>query len=248
MAAAAGRTLEAADDVPGASRALVLSYEYWQRSLAGDPQIVGQTLSLNGQPFTVAGVAAPEFTYLTPGYIFDLWIPLSSKPQLVQPWNPRDDDAASLWIVIVARLKPGVSVAAAQAETTGLFRHHAINGATPLFRDVDDPKVVLLPAQTGLAGIRTFFSGPLDILMGVVGAILLIACANVAGLLMSRAVARQQEMAVRLSLGASRGRLIRQALTESVTLAVLGGFLGPPVESLVLRRELLFEPDADLFA
>jgi predicted permease len=222
---AAGRTLQIADDVPGAPAAVVLSYGYWQRALSGDPQVVGRTLSLNGRPFTVAGIADPHFTHLTPGSVFDLWVPLSSKPELVENWDPKSDGVDTFWIVIVARRKSGIAAATAQAEVAGLFHQDVMNPEKPLFRTSDDPQAMVLPAQTSLDGVRGAFSQPLDILMAVVGAILLIGCANVAGLMMVRAAARQKEMAIRLSLGASRARLARQALTESLTLSAVGGAL-----------------------
>ena len=225
VAPAAGRTLQRADDVPGAPATVVLSYQYWQQSLSGDPHVVGTTLSLNGRPFTVAGVADPHFTHLTPGYVFDIWIPLSSKPQLVEKWDPESDGVDSFWIVVVARLKPGIAAAAAQAEVAALFHQDTIKAGKPLFRASDDPEVRVLPAQSSLNGIRGAFSQPLDLLMAVVGAILLIGCANVGGLMMVRAAARQKEIAIRLSLGASRARLVRQALAESLTLSAIGGAL-----------------------
>jgi predicted permease len=206
-----GRTLAEHDREPVA----VISHRYWQRRFAGDSNVVGRLLEMQGRSFTIVGVTPPEFFGTQPGRHIDVTAPLAAQTMKMPP-NAR-------WLYLVGRLAPGVSREQARAALRLRWAQLAAAGSLP-----PRPPVTLEldSGAQGLNELRREFSLPLRILMAAVGVVLLVACANLAGLLIVRSSARQQEIAVRLSLGAARGRIVRQLLTESALLAAAGGAAG----------------------
>jgi len=227
---AAGRLFGEADDRRGAPPAAVLAHSYWQRRFNSDPAMVGRSILVNNQPFTVVGVAAPGFFGVDPGSTPAFYMPIHTMVALAS--NPADEERMRFlddhfyWIEIMGRLRPGVDIARAQAQLRDRFgAFAAATAATPKDAEVL-PELTLAEGSSGLDSLRREYSKPLFVLMTMVGLILAIACANLANLLLARAASRRREIAVRLSLGASRGRIVRQMLTESVLLSVSGGVLG----------------------
>jgi predicted permease len=224
-----GRPLSPADDVPSASPAIVLDYGYWQRAFGADPSAVGRTVRLNNVDVAIVGVAEPGFTSLTPGKSQDFFMPLSlAKRVQSERWGTQDrlSDPASWWVVLAGRIKPGVSMEQAQAEANTLFHAEVLHADKPIFSEGDAPALRLLPAREALSGESSQIAAMLELIMTAVGFVLLIACANVAGLILARSANRQKELAVRQALGAGRARIVRQLLTESLLLATTGGALG----------------------
>jgi predicted permease len=224
-----GRTLGVADDSQSASPAIVLDYGYWERAFGGDRSVVGRVVHLNNVDVTVVGVASPGFKSLTPGKHQDFFMPLSLAKRVQSEWWVNDNrlaDPGTWWVLIAGRLKPGVSNAQAVAETTTLFRSETMHGAKPAFQEADAPRIRLLAASAALDGESSQIAPMLALIMTAVGLILLVACANVAGLILARATRRRKELAVRQALGAGRSRIARQLLTESMLLSIAGGTLG----------------------
>jgi len=232
VTAAIGRTLTPADDkLPGGEPYIVLSYDYWQKRFGGNPSVRNRSIDLNGHPMTILGVAEPGFQgseMLSPA---DVFVPLAMKTVVTPTW----DDMRrrnSIWLKLFARLKAGVSYAAAESSLAAPFHAALENDLAAVARDRKfseryvKNRLRLVSASQGFGNMREFFSKPLYVLLAMVGTLLLIVCVNVANLFITRAAARQKEVAIRLALGAARASLIRLLMTESVLIALVSGALG----------------------
>jgi predicted permease len=258
VGAAAGRILSAEDDrTPGAHPVLVLSYAFWQRRFAGAPDVVGRTVSVNGTPFTVVGVAKRGFFGAKPGFGPDIWAPL----MMVQPVSVGGiipQGRTQNYLEMIVRLDPHVDVRHAQAMATTVYTNWLGEGAPSKPPGAPAPALHLTPAGAGHSLLRAQYSQPLLLLTAAVFLLLLIACANIATLLMSRTTARAREIAVRTAIGATRHRLVRQLMTESLFIAVIGGgggwlvcvYLGRVMLSFLpaTAEAWQFSPDGRIFA
>ena len=210
-----GRTFVEGEDAPGKNTVCVISYAFWQRRFGGDANVVGQMLNLNNTPTQIVGVMPPEFKF--PRLEIDLWVPLALDTKRTAPY----------FFTVVGRLKPGVEVAQAQADTTGIIqnfgRQNPRTSEVAGLAEGNGPRTVVTPIKEVMLG-KT--QKPLLVLLAAVAFVLLIACANVANLLLARATARTREISVRVSLGATPRRIARQLLTESVLLSVIGAIVG----------------------
>ena len=229
-----GRAIVGDDERPDAPRVGVISYRFWNRAYARNPAAVGNTITVNGVPVTVVGIASPSFTGVEIGRSPDIWIQMGPRPGLT-PWGPMFKEGSPeavygapdfWWLEVVARSKPGVAIDDARRELDRLFRESLLATIDSPVPADKLPAVSLTPAAQGLNLLSRQLSKPLWILSVSVALVLLVACANVATLLLARANGRRKEMSVRLAMGAPRARLVRQLLTESLVYGAAGAVLG----------------------
>lgn len=239
-----GRVLADSDDREGAPPAAVMSYHLWQEKYASDPSIVGNTLQLNGKPFTVVGIAPPGFfggslrSYGTP----DFWMPLATEP-LLTGTSSLLKEVNSNWLDIIGRVRPGTDPKALEAQLKLELRQwqesHLADMSSQEREHLPKQVLHLMPGGAGVTEMREQYQDGLRLLLIASGCVLLIACANLANLLLARGLALRQQISVRMALGASRSRMVRKALVECITLGLLGGAAGLAVAyggtSIILR-------------
>jgi predicted permease len=222
---AIGRLFDQRDDSEGAAPSIVVSHRFWQSELGGDGAVLGKQILIGKTLFTVSGVTAPEFAQLDPGLTCDLWIPLAFKAK-VPPYPENQTAANAIWMELVGRLKPRISAGQATSAVSTAFAPSTTNGPEAIFKPDDAPQIELTIAAHGLATLRRNFSNALFALLAAAALVLLISCVNIAGLMLARSAARRKELGIRVALGATRGRIISQLLTESLLLAFAGGAVG----------------------
>jgi predicted permease len=258
IAPALGRLLDESDDVtPGGHPVVALSYDFWKSRLGGRTDVVGRKVLVNGHPMTVVGVAAAGFRGLDFGELPQLFVPTMMKKQATPDFDWLDDRRGR-WLHVFGRLKPGLTIREAQARLQPWFKAR-------LVADTQDPSwpvvtaeereaflaasLDVLPAATGRSDLRQRLEQPLYVLLAATGLVLLLACLNVANLCLARAFARRRDTALRLAIGASRGRVMRQLLVESAVLSTLGALAGMALAPLVASGLITFLPEAvDLHA
>jgi predicted permease len=227
---ALGRLLEASDDRPGAPLVTVISFGYWERQFASNPEVIGRSIAVDSHPVTIVGVSPRGFQGANVGAVADITMATAALPSLEPAFAPLLG-AGNFWLRVLARPQGGVSIPQAQARLSGVWpqiaeRVISKGWSAAQRKEMAESVFQLAPGGTGYTYLRERFQRPLTILMAITALVLLIACANVASLLMARATARQREISVRLAIGAGRGRIIRQLLTESTLLSALGAALG----------------------
>jgi len=244
--AVVGRVFTARDDQPGCgSPGAVIGYSFWQSGFAGDPAVTSRTVRLDGNVFPVIGVAAPGFFGVEIGNRFDVAVPLCSDPMFSERGIGRIPSRIDWWLSLMGRLKPGWTIARANAQIQAIAPA-VMRDSLPTSYRTDDAKkylankLTVTSGATGVSNLRQDYQDPLWILLATTGLVLLIACANLANLLLARASVREREIAVRQAIGASRGRLVAQLLSESLLLAVLGTGVGAGLAALLSRALIAF--------
>jgi predicted permease len=229
-----GRLFSVGDDQPSSAPVAVISHHVWQTTYGSDPKVIGSTFMLEGHPFTLIGIAPPGFFGETlRGDPPDIWVPLEQEPMVNGKESSLLAQPVSAWLRVIGRLKPGASVNGMSARLTELLHRWMVtdsgypaNWMADIKRLLPQQVINVLPAGAGVAEMKEDYGRSLEILLAVCGLVLLIACANVANLLLARAAGRRGQTAVRLAIGASRGQIVSQALLESVLLALMGGVAG----------------------
>ncbi|HYL76839.1 MAG TPA: ABC transporter permease [Bryobacteraceae bacterium] len=237
----AGRVIAPEDDIPGGGNPIaVLGYRYWRDKLGGDTAVLNQTIKVNGQPFTIAGIAPPDFNGTTVGAEPSVYLPMSFKPHLTEGWDGTER-LTDYWVYLLARLQPGVTAQQAEAALNGPYRTIVEEMASTISMPIErstrfrQQKLSLKDGSHGNSGFRDDYRSALKILFLATGLVLLIAMANAANLLLARSAERRKELAIRAALGASRVELIAQFLTEALLMACAGGLAGLAIAGATLK-------------